>query len=190
LRCSSNSISEVWYSYYVRGSVQTGEFEATDPVGTTDNCSGNIYYYPKSGASTTTTTTTPATGTPTSQPTGSVWSGSGHLSVTTSGVSKGCLISAGTWYVSGTCATYTATPSGAGFTLSSSKGACGVTSGKFVCSGSTAAGVFVAVDGKLVFDAGTTWYASGVPSGITQVSVYTTSVSGRTTELSVGWTAV
>ena len=36
----------------------------------------------------------------------------GYLNAYTGGSQTGCLIGAGTWYTSGTCATYTATPSG------------------------------------------------------------------------------
>lgn len=36
----------------------------------------------------------------------------GYLTAVTDGTETGCLISSGTWYVSGTCATYTATASG------------------------------------------------------------------------------
>lgn len=39
-------------------------------------------------------------------------SGSGYLNGFTSGTQTGCLISGGTWFVGGTCATHTATASG------------------------------------------------------------------------------
>jgi ribonuclease T2 len=185
IRCSSGAIDEVWYSYYVRGSIQTGEFVAAEPVGQSDSCSGNVSYLPKSDTATTATTkttTTAATATATG-----TFSGTGYLSVTTSGAATGCLISAGTWYVGGTCATYTATTSGTGFTLKSSKGYCAVgTDGAFGCSSSTTAQVFTAVDGAL---APGVWYAASVPSGTTQVKVYDSSTGG-TTELVVGWTVV
>ncbi|TGZ85385.1 ribonuclease-like protein T2 [Ascodesmis nigricans] len=183
--CKSGVFNEVWYHYNVRGSVATGEFVPAAPDGTKDTCSGSVTYRPKSGGgSTPTTTTTNTTPAPTST---SVPSGSGYLNAVTSGSSKGCLISAGTWYVSGTCATYTAAASGAGFTLTSSKGKCGVTSGKFVCSSSTTAAVFTLVGGKLAYNGVSTWYGSAVPSGTTQIDVYTTSASGRTVALELAW---
>jgi ribonuclease T2 len=79
------------------------------------------------GTTTTTGTATTTTTSPTSSPTG-VFSGSGRIAISinhdflltvlgylnayTAGSQTGCLISAGTWYTSGTCATYTATPAG------------------------------------------------------------------------------
>ena len=63
-----------------------------------------IKYLPKASGSTPTPSSTP---TPPSPP-----SGKGTLPVTTGGVQKGCVISGGTWYTTGTCATFAATPSG------------------------------------------------------------------------------
>lgn len=39
-------------------------------------------------------------------------SGKGTLPITSGGVQRGCVISGGTWFTSGTCASFTATPSG------------------------------------------------------------------------------
>ena len=189
IKCDGANLNEVWYHYNVRGSVTTGEFVASAPDGVKGDCSGNIYYMPKSAGTPTTTTktTTTAAATPTST---GVFSGKGYLTVTTSGTETGCLIGAGTWYVSGTCATITATASGSGFKLSSSKGPCAVGStGAFVCSSSTTAQVFTASGGKLV-GSGTNWYATSVPSGSTQLSVFTTSATGRTTVATIGWRSV
>jgi ribonuclease T2 len=74
------------------------------------------------------------------------------LEAYTSGSQTGCLISAGTWYTSGTCATYTATGSGSGFTLKSSKGSCGISSSKFTCASSVTATVFTVSLSSLVSD--------------------------------------
>jgi ribonuclease T2 len=121
-------------------------------------------------------------------------SGKGYLNVIYGGSQDGCLISAGTWYVSGTCATYTATPSGkyslnqfllpfpdiigSGFTLTTSKGKCAVSSGAITCSSSVStATVFTVVSGNLAYNGVTTFYATAVPSGSTQETVYTTSKS-------------
>lgn len=108
IQCSSGAIDEIWYSFYVQGSVQTGKFVATNPVGASSSCaSTGLKYLPKSG--TATPTTTGGTPAPTG---GTAISGSGHLTAVTGGSQTGCLISAGTWYTTGTCATYTATASG------------------------------------------------------------------------------
>lgn len=81
---------------------------------------------------------------------------------------------------------------GSGFTLASSKGACAVSSNEFTCaSGNTAtvfgvctrfpvscfgvrkANMLQASGGYLTYDGSTTFYASSVPSGSTQATVYT-----------------
>ncbi len=113
-------------------------------VGSSSDCpSTGIKYLPKSGSpapTMTTTTTTAPTGT--TAP-GTPFSGKGYLQVTEGGANNGCIISGGTWYIGGTCATFTATASGTGFTLTSSKGNCAVQSTNLVCSSSvTTATVF------------------------------------------------
>jgi ribonuclease T2 len=90
------------------GSLQTGSFIATDPDKPSSNCPATgVKYIPKAG---TPTSSTP----PSSSSTGGAgtFAGQGYLNVNQGGTAKGCLIGAGTWYVSGTCATYTATASG------------------------------------------------------------------------------
>ncbi|RDL39626.1 uncharacterized protein BP5553_03966 [Venustampulla echinocandica] len=48
IRCQSKALNEIWYSFYVQGSVQTGNFVPTAPVGTTSNCpSSGVKYPPK-----------------------------------------------------------------------------------------------------------------------------------------------
>ena len=95
----------------MKGSVATGTFVAVDPVGQQGSCaSTGIKWLPKSG-STAPTSTSSGSG---SAPTGGsgTISGSGYLNAITSGNQVGCLITAGTWYTTGTCATFTATASG------------------------------------------------------------------------------
>ncbi|KAH7342565.1 ribonuclease-like protein T2 [Rhexocercosporidium sp. MPI-PUGE-AT-0058] len=171
IQCSSGALNEIWYSYDVRGSVQTGEFIAAAPVGQTGSCpSTGIKYLPKGAGSGTPTTTGSG-----STPTGGSFSGTGYLNAVTGGSAKGCIISAGTWYASGTCATITATASGSGFTMKSSKGNCGIVSSTFTCASGVTATVFTASGGKLAYNGATTFYAAAVPSGSTQQTVYTTS---------------
>ncbi|KAG9248957.1 ribonuclease-like protein T2 [Calycina marina] len=184
LGCDSGALTEVWYSYNVQGSIQDGTFVPVVPVGTTQSCATTgIKYLPKSG--TTASTTSSPSSTPTA-PAGS-FAGSGYLNAYVGSAVDGCLISAGTWYSTGTCATYTATTSGSGFTLTSSKGQCGISSGTFVCASGTAATVFTAVDGKLAYSEATTFYAAAAPVGTTQQTVYTTSNSVAVT---FGWQSV
>ncbi|KAG0648795.1 Ribonuclease T2 [Hyphodiscus hymeniophilus] len=162
IQCASGALDEVWYSFDVRGSIQTGTFVPTEPVGSTSSCSSSgIKYLPKSGSPTPTTTTTGGGSSPTGS--GGSFSGSGYLNAVTSGSQKGCLISAGTWYTSGTCATYTATVSG------------------------VTATVFTASNGFLSYGGKTTFYAAGVPSGSTQQAVSTTS---KSVSVSFEWQSV
>lgn len=81
--------------------------------GTKSTCAASgIKYLPKGGSGTPTTTSV-TTKTSTSTPTGTgVFSGKGYLNVKSGSTSAGCIISAGTWYTTGTCATFTAAASG------------------------------------------------------------------------------
>lgn len=202
LGCTSGStLDEVWYFFNVEGSVQTGTFEPADLIGSASTCpSTGIKYLPKSGSGSTPTTTTTATSTgtatkttastgtaaPTSTSTGAPFSGSGTLNVVTNGSQTGCIISAGTWYTSGTCATFKATSSGDSFTLSSSKGKCAIANGTLTCgSGVSSATSFSADGANLVYDGDDMFSASGVPSGSTQATVY--SGKSHATSLTIEW---
>ncbi|KAI1145856.1 ribonuclease T2-like protein [Nemania diffusa] len=189
--CSSSELYQVYYGFFANGPLQNGDFVASTIVGDTSNCpSTGIKYLPKSGAgsapTTTTKTATKTTTSATSTATGS-FSGSGYLNAYYNGAVDGCLISAGTWYTTGTCATYTASASGSGFTLSSSKGTCGVVSGALTCGSGVSATVFTAVSGKLAYNGASTFYASVVPTGSTQATVYTAS---KTYSVTFQWQSV
>lgn len=179
LGCKSGALNEIWYHYDVRGSVQTGEFVPADPDGTKSTCSASgIKYLPKNGGggdqpTGTQTATSAPTGTSTPGNPGTPFSGKGYLNVQVDGAKKGCIISGGTWYTTGTCATFTAATSGDGFSLSSSKGKCGVVSGAFTCGSSVStATAFTAVDGKLAAGGNAAWSADNAASGSTQEKVY------------------
>ncbi|EPS40167.1 hypothetical protein H072_6049 [Dactylellina haptotyla CBS 200.50] len=190
LNCNSGVLTEVWYHYNVYGSAQSGQYVAANPIGSKSTCPATgIKYVPKSGggggSTTTTTKTTTTTGGPTSTPTGGSgdpFSGKGYLNVD----KGGCLISTGKWYTKGTCATYTATASGSGFTLKSSKGNCDIVSGEFQCGPTVSAGTFAASGGKLANGSATSFYTSGDANDGSQLSVFTTS-DGRTTTLTITW---
>ncbi|KAI0470322.1 ribonuclease T2-like protein [Xylaria cf. heliscus] len=181
ISCSSSELYQVYYGFFVNGPLTNADFVPSTIVGQSSNCpSSGIKYLPKSGSgSTPTSTKTTSTKTgisPTSTATGT-FSGKGYLNAYYSGSQDGCLIAAGTWYTTGTCATYTATPSGSGFTLTSSKGNCGVVSGAFTCASGVSATVFNSVSGKLAYNGASTFYASVVPTGSTQATIYTSSKS-------------
>ncbi|KAF3482878.1 ribonuclease T2-like protein [Arthroderma uncinatum] len=184
LNCRNGALNEAWYFYNVRGSAQTGEYIPTLPGGTPSTCpKTGIKYVPKSGGSTPPPTTSSPSG---PAPTG-IFAGKGYLVVTTRDSQDGCLISSGNWYTTGTCATYTAAASGSGFTLTSSKGVCGMYNGQFKCGSGVAATVFGSSSGKLSASGKDTFYADKVPSGTTQVPIYT---SPHSVPLTVSWQAV
>jgi len=189
LGCSNSVLSEVWYFYNVQGSVQTGNFVASDLIGSGSTCpSSGIKYPPKSGGSSTSTTTTATTTSaqPTSTGGTGSFSGSGYLNVVSGGSQNGCIISGGTWYTSGTCATFTVTNSGSGFTLKSSKGLCAVSSGALTCSSSVSTGtVFTASGNTLVYSGSSAFSSDSTPSGSSQATVY--SGNSHSVGLTIQW---
>lgn len=193
LGCQRGALNEIWYFFNVRGSVQTGTFVPSDPIGSSSTCpSTGIKYLPKSSASPSPSTTggssAPTTTSGGSAPTssGGTFSGKGFLNVVASGSQNGCIISAGTWYTSGTCATFTASRSEDGFTLSSSKGNCGVVNGAFTCGSSVGSATTFSADGNsLVHQGSSAWSADGVASGRKQVTVY--AGNEYSTDIEIQW---
>lgn len=187
------SLSEVWYFFNVKGSVQTGDFIAAEPVGVSDSCPDTgIKYLPKgsSGGGSSTVSSTPTSTSPVPSPTGPAFSGKGYLNVITGGSKKGCIISYGTWYTSGTCATFTVTSSSSGFTLKSSKGDCAISAGKLVCGSNVSEPSSFTADGNsLVYEGKTTFYADNVPSGSEQDTVYS-GAEGHDVSLTIEWQGV
>jgi ribonuclease T2 len=177
LGCKSGVFNEIWYHYDVRGSLQTGEFVAADPDGTKSTCpQTGIRYLPKGASSTPPPRTTTVVGTSIPQPTaapGTPFSGRGYLNVYVNGAKKGCIISNGKWYTTGTCATFTAASVSSGFTLTSSKGKCGIVGGAFSCDASVASATgFTNVDGSLAAGGNQNWSADAVAAGSVQEIVY------------------
>ncbi|KAL2356086.1 ribonuclease T2-like protein [Cryomyces antarcticus] len=189
--CKGGALNEIWYHYDVRGSVQTGDFVASDPDGMKSTCpSRGVRYLPKGPGASPTVPVTTVTGTaaPTATTTAAPFVGRGVLNVRTAGAQNGCLISLGTWYVSGTCATFTARAAGDGFTLSSHKGSCAIVDGALTCAATVASGtVFGNLGGELAVAGNSTFFADAVPKGSGQGTVYT---EERATRLSVVWQGV
>ncbi|KAI1881149.1 hypothetical protein JX265_001389 [Neoarthrinium moseri] len=181
LGCNNAEISEVWYFFNVKGSVQTGTFVPVASLNSAECPSTGIKYLPKNGGG----DDGGGSGGGGGDGGGTVFSGSGTLNVYSSGTQKGCLISAGTWYTSGTCATYTATASGSGFTLKSSKGNCGLSGGVFTCGSGVTSTVFTASGSSLMASGSTAFSADSTASGSTQVKVY--SGSSHSVKLTVQW---
>jgi ribonuclease T2 len=191
LGCKSSALNEIWYFFNVRGSVQTGDFEPAASLTKSTCPATGVKYLPKGSSSSPTGTATATRTTATSAPTSTSgpFSGKGYLNVQVSGASKGCLISSGKWYVSGTCATYAATAGDDDtFTLKSSKGDCGLVDGAFACGSGVEQGVFGADGGQLLSGGSANFTSDGVPSGSKQVDVY--AGDGHTTVLGVQWQGV
>ncbi|KAA6406401.1 MAG: ribonuclease T2 [Lasallia pustulata] len=186
--CTNSTFNEIWYFYNVLGSVQTGQFESTGPDGSKSSCpSTGIQYLPKNLPSTPTDPSTSASTTtlPASTAPSAPFQGSGFLEVQASGKSQGCIISPGTWYIGGTCATFSATASGDGFTLTSSKGNCAIVNNALSCASSIITpGIFSTLGGNLAVGGDSAFYASAVPAGSTQQQVSTLEAS---TALTVTW---
>ncbi|KAI1435856.1 ribonuclease-like protein T2 [Xylaria sp. CBS 124048] len=189
ITCEGSSLSEIYYGFFANGPLQNGDFVPSTIVGMDSNCpNSGIKYVPKSGASpapTTTsrggsspTTTTRGGGSPPTATATGTFSGKGFLNAIFNGEQDGCLISAGKWFTSGTCATYTATPSGSGFTLKSSKGTCGITGDTFSCGSGISATIFNADGNNLALDGSSTFFAASAPTGQDQASVFTEDRSG------------
>ncbi|RDA84371.1 hypothetical protein CP532_2575 [Ophiocordyceps camponoti-leonardi (nom. inval.)] len=47
LRCRGNALTEVWYHFNVKGSLQSGRFVASDPDGPKGSCPRSVRYIPK-----------------------------------------------------------------------------------------------------------------------------------------------
>lgn len=114
--------------------------------------------------------------------------GKGFLNVVVAGNGRkeGCIISGGTWYSTGTCATFTAEAVGVdAFTLTSRKGYCAMEGGALTCGESVEEGMVFERDGKfLKYEGGTSFYAESVPVGKQQGKVST--VEGPV-EIKISW---
>ncbi|KAJ5674126.1 hypothetical protein N7462_009565 [Penicillium macrosclerotiorum] len=186
VRCRHGLLNEIWYYYNVAGSLQTGKFVPAKPDGQVSNCPRKgIRYPPKRSQNEPTKTTTRG-----SEPTapGSPFSGKGNLMVSTLNQRRGCIISYGTWYSSGTCATFrTKRASGDTFTLKSSKGLCAVEHDVLTCGPQVdTPAEFTVKDEKLCYQGNTTFYAEKAPKGQVQSPVFVTS-DEHPIELEISW---
>ena len=202
LGCKGAKFDEVWYHFDVRGSMQTGQFVASIPDGGKTTCPQvGIRYPPKGGGGGGgggwhPTHRPSQTAGPMPTGTSAPFTGKGVLNVyTANGEHHGCIISGGTWYVSGTCAKFLATQvdeesalGGKTFSLRSNKGDCGVVKGKLVCANSIRkpSTFSESEEGLLVLGHNATFFADTVPRGWKQVPVYT-EAEGHRTQLTIAW---
>lgn len=152
----NNHVNELWYFFYLKGSVASGKWIPTDSI-TSSTCKPGFKWIPKTYGK------KPSPGKPNPAP------GPGkHLNIDGH---RGCLISDGSWYSSGTCATYRITETVGGVQLQSSKGKCGIVDGSFKCGPSITAGDFTIDKGKLAYGGSIDWSADHEPSKFGRVLV-------------------
>ncbi|KAJ7654830.1 ribonuclease T2 [Mycena rosella] len=190
LDCTSGAVNQISYYYHLKGSVIDGTFVPIDAPIAGSCPSTGIKYLTKTGSpvtttgtstkttttktTTTKTTTGTKTSTTTSAPTGIPTKATIHAMQ--DGAQVGGLLSLGTWSTQ-TLASYTLTGTAKSFTLTTSKGSCGVSSGVFACGSGVTSTKFSAVtSGNLILlasDGETNFSSDDVPSGSTAYSVNT-----------------
>ncbi|KAJ7481046.1 RNase Gf29 [Mycena galericulata] len=183
--CTGSDLGGASYYFHLIGSVIDGTFVPIDAPESGSCGSTGIKYLTKTGSpvsttstkttstkttsTTTTTTTTTTTGTTTGTPvpiptTANIQASSG-----------GGILTAGTLSTQ-TLATMHLTGTSSSFTMKSSKGNCGVSSGELVCGSSVSSTTFSAVSsgGQLLLASGgsTAWSSDSLPSGSTVSSVF------------------
>ncbi|KAF8078939.1 ribonuclease T2-like protein [Lyophyllum atratum] len=161
LDCTSGALNAISWYFNLKGSIIDGTFvPLTSPkIG---SCPSTGIKYPlKSGSPTTTTPGFPTRGT---------------IKAIQSGSLVGGLLSAATWSTQ-TLATYTFSGTSSSFTMTSSKGNCGVSGGSLSCGTGVALTSFSAVtsgSNLLLASGGSTSFTSdGIPSGSTVFPVFT-----------------
>jgi len=185
LDCDGSTVDQISWYFNLKGSVIDGVFEMIDAPSKGSCSSSGIKYPPKSGRPSSTSVTAPASG-PTSSPDGSLPAKATIEAMRSSGTVTGGLLSAGTWSTQ-TLATYTLSGTVDSFTMTSSKGSCGVSSGQFTCGSGVSSTTFSAVSsgGNLLLASGgsTSFASDAVPSGQTQETVF--SGSGHSQEFTL-----
>ncbi|KAJ7109894.1 ribonuclease T2 [Mycena epipterygia] len=170
--CDGTAISQISYYYHLRGSVIDGAFVAIDAPEAGSCASTGLKYLTKTGSP----------GAPTAIPTKAT------IQALQDGTQVGGLLSLGTWSTQ-TLATYTLSGTAQSFTLTSSKGACGVSAGVFACGSSVASSTFSAVSSGglilLAYDGDTSFSSDDVPSGTAVYAVNTGSGDDEVYTLSI-----
>ncbi|KAL0951602.1 hypothetical protein HGRIS_008280 [Hohenbuehelia grisea] len=170
LDCSSGSLNQISWYYNLKGSIIDGTFVSINAPKAGSCPSSGIKYPPKSGAPSTTTTSGGTSPTPGGLP------AKATIHALRSGSQVGGLLSAATWSTQ-TLATFTLSGSASSFTMTSSKGNCGVSGGAITCGSGVTLTSFSAVSsgGNLLLASGgsTAWSSDGSPSGTTVFTSFT-----------------
>ncbi|KAJ7706868.1 ribonuclease T2 [Mycena rosella] len=187
--CTGSTLNAATYYFHLKGSIIDGAFvQISAPESGTCPSTG-IKYPLKTGSpvsTTSTTGTTTSTSTGGTGPTGTPGSLPAKATIVAS--SEGGLLSLGTWSTQ-TLATYTLTGTTSSFTMTSSKGNCGVSGGTFACGSGMSLTSFSAVasGSSLLLASGgsTAWSSDGTPSGSTAFAVFTGSSHAQDYTLSI-----
>ncbi|KAH0591081.1 hypothetical protein H2248_001187 [Termitomyces sp. 'cryptogamus'] len=185
LDCTSGKLNAISWYFNLKGSIIDGTFVPINAPVSGSCPSSGIKYPTKTGSPVGTTTTTSATTTqtaPGSLPTRAT------IHAIQSGTPVGGLLTLGTWSTQ-TLATMTLSGTTSSFTMTSSKGPCGVSDGVFACGKDITASSFAAAtsgSSLLVTYTGSSAFSStGVPSGTTVYTVYTGSSHAQDYTLSI-----
>ncbi|KAF7295698.1 Ribonuclease T2 [Mycena indigotica] len=161
-QCSGSTLNGVFYYFNLKGSVIDGTFVPINAATASTCSSTGIKYAPK---------TTGSSGGGGGGSTGTL-----PAKATLVASSVGGILSLGTWSTQ-TLATFTISGTVDSFTMTSSKGNCGVASGTFACGSGVSLTSFSAVSsgGKLLLASGgsTSWTSDATPSGSTVQTVFT-----------------
>lgn len=155
-----NNVNQIWYFYKLKGSVADGEFELIDSINT-PSCTNGFRYLPKrhngDGLD--------APGYPRPPKNGNGGRNRKTLYVVNKkGHKEGCVISDGSWYRDGKCASFQVLQDVNGVHLTSSKGDCGLSDGVLRCNNRIGWLEFGVDDkGYLNFGGESTWYARKYP---------------------------
>ncbi|KAF5375787.1 hypothetical protein D9757_008989 [Collybiopsis confluens] len=192
LTCSGSDLNQIAWYFNLKGSLIDGVFEPIDSPEASSCPSSGILYPPKTGSP---VSTTSPTGTSTSTGTPGTLPAKAQIHAMQSGTQVGGLLTLGTWSTQ-TLATMTLSGTSSSFTMSSSKGSCGVSGGTLTCGSGVTATTFSAVKrcflmglvqatsgGNLLLASGgsTSFSSSGTPSGETVETVFTVAHTGTQT---------
>ncbi|KAJ7293013.1 ribonuclease [Mycena rebaudengoi] len=166
LDCDSTALNQISWYFHLRGSIIDGDFVPITAPETGSCPSSGIKYLPKSGTTKTSATST-ATGAPNAIPTKAT------IHALQNGAQVGGLLSLGTWSTQ-SLATYTLSGTADSFTLTSSKGSCGVSEGVFACGSGDSSSFSAVSSGKSILLASNgdlNFSSDFVPSGSTVSAV-------------------
>ncbi|ODQ80600.1 hypothetical protein BABINDRAFT_160858 [Babjeviella inositovora NRRL Y-12698] len=163
-----HALQEIWYFYHVQGSLLGKKFVPISPLAGSSCPNEGIKFMPKGWKAPAPTHTRPSQPVPTGDGT------RGYIKLTNQ---RGCLISNGKWYASGSCAAFYVikAPFG-GYSLKSSKGFCGINGlGELTCNRFVDASQYQFLYDKelklITYGGKDNWSAEKQPSKFKQIGV-------------------